>query len=238
MGSGRRRLWAVLAAAFGLAALAAAPGASAATTIGADVNQVHPNTYIGACGPTPANRPCTVVNLATNPARTLQAPCDGKVSAFRLNGVVTANTYRLRAVTDNGNGTWTPTATSSPPVSIQADGVNTYAASMPIKQGQYVGIDFMDSTAAGLRGIGAPGFNEAYFYSFPADGGIDTPGFDSAIYLYNADVECGGPSGQQPAGTQCKKKKKKKKGKKKSAAAAKKKKKKKGCKKKKKKKKK
>jgi hypothetical protein len=231
MGNGRRRLLAVLTSACGLVALTAAPGASAATTIGADVNQA--SNYLGACA-SPAAIPCTVVNVQTTPARTMQAPCDGTVVNFRLNGTVTVNTYRIRAVTDNGDGTWTPTATSSPPVAIQTDGVNTYAASMPIKQGQYVGIDFSGATAAGLRGFGGPGFLEKVFYMHTADGTPDTPFDDAAIYLYNADVECGTPAGTQPA-TKCKKKKKKK-GKKKSAAAAKKKKK--GCKKKKKKKKK
>jgi hypothetical protein len=232
---GRRALGGIAAGCL-VAAAWAAPATAQTTTIGADVNQVHPNTYTGACGgPNPANRPCTVVNLLTTPARTMQAQCDGTVTAFRLNGVVTANTYRLRAVTDNGNGTWTPTATSSPPVSIQADGVNNYTASMPIKQGQYVGIDFMDATAAGLKGIGAPGFNEAYFYAFPADGTSDTPAFDPAIYLYNADVTCG--SSTTPATKTCKKKKGKKKKKKDKSASPAKKKKKKGCGKKKKKKK-
>jgi hypothetical protein len=211
----------------GVMAAMVAPAAPAATTIGVDVNQAF--NYTGSCsgGMNPLNRPCTVVNLETTPARTMQSPCDGTVVRYRLNGVVSANTYRLRAVTDNGNGSYTPTATSTPPVSIISPGVNEYVASMPIKLGQFVGIDFMDSTAAGLRGFGGPGFLEAYFYTFPADGTPDTPtGEDAAIYLYDADVECGGPP---PAKTKCKKKKKK--GKKKSAAAAKKKKKKK-CKKK------
>ena len=135
--------------AVGACAIAATP-ASADTTIGVDVNQAH--NYTGACdgGGNPANRPCTVVNMITTPARTMQSPCDGTVTRFRLNGVPTANTYRLRAVTDNGNGTYTPTATSAPPVTIQTTGVNEFAASMPIKQGQYVGIDFMNNPVGGL----------------------------------------------------------------------------------------
>jgi hypothetical protein len=216
----------VLALAVALAALAVAP-AQADTTIGADVNQAF--TYTGACngGGIPANQPCAVVDLNTNPVRTMQAPCDGTVVRYRLNGIVTANTYRLRAVTNNGNGTYTPTATSAPPVTIQTTGVNEYAASMPIKQGQYVGIDFMNNPVAGLRGYSGPGFFEAVFYAFPADGGFatDTPPPDYDIYLYNADVACSGATGQ--TATKCKKKKKHR-----DASVAKKKK---GCKKKKKK---
>jgi hypothetical protein len=213
-----------------LAALLA-PAAEADTTIGVDVNQSF--NYTGACdgGGNPANRPCTVVNLQTTPARTMQAPCDGTVTRFRLNGIVAANTYRLRAVTDNGDGTWTPTATSTPPVTITTSGVNEYAASMPIKKGQYVGIDFMDNPMAGLRGFGGPGFYEAVFYAFPADGTPDTDTLpdDFAIYLYNADVACTTTPATTTAAKKCKKKKKKK-GKRSSAVAAKKKKK--GCKKK------
>lgn len=221
----RSRLAVLVLAAFTLAALTA-PSADAATTIGADVNQAF--NYTGACASMAAS-PCTVVNVQTTPARAMQAPCDGTVTRFRLNGIVTANAYRLRAVRDNGDGTWTPTATSAPPVTIDTAGVNEYAASMPIRQGQYVGIDFSGATVSGLRGFGGAGFLEKYFYMFPTDGTPDTPADDPAIYLYNADVECAAPAA--PAKKKCKKKKK---GKKKSAAAAKKKK---GCKKKRKKKK-
>jgi hypothetical protein len=219
----------VLVLAVALAALAVVP-AQADTTIGADVNQAH--SYTGACngGGNPANQPCTVANLITTPARTMQVPCDGTVTRFRLNGVPTANTYRLRAITNNGNGTYTPTATSAPPVTIQTPGVNEYAASMPIKQGQYVGIDFMNDTVGGLYGYHGAGFFEAVFYAFPADGGLatDTPPPDNDIYLYNADVACGSGQAAQNA-TKCTKKKKKKH---RDASVAKKKK---GCKKKKKK---
>jgi hypothetical protein len=198
-----------------VAGLAVAP-AQADTTIGADDNSA--TNYTGACngggGPagTPANRPCTVVNLTTAPARTMQAPCDGTVTRYRLNGIVTANTYRIRAVTNNGNATYTPTATSSPPVSIQTAGVNEYPSSMPIKQGQYVGIDFMNDIVGGLKGYsGGPGSGvfEAVLYAFPADGGTgtDTPSPDYDNYLYNADVAC---SVAAPTTTKCKKKKNKK----------------------------
>jgi hypothetical protein len=208
----------------GFCLVAAAPASAQTTTIGVDVNQA--SNYTGACASVAAT-PCTVVNVQATPARTMQAQCDGTVTSFRLNGIATANTYRIRAVTDNGDGTWTPTATSSPPVTIAADGVHTFTASMPIKQGQYVGIDFSGATVSGLRGFGGPGFLEQVFYQHTADGTPDTPFTDPAIYLYNADVQCGAPA------KKCKKKKKK--GKKKSASAAKKKKK--GCKKKRKKKK-
>lgn len=221
----RRHLIAIVAA----GCLVAGAPASAATTIGADVN--HSFGYTGSCsgGMNPLQRPCTYVNFAI-PDRTMVAPCDGTVVRFRLNGIPSTNTYRLRAVHDNLNGTFTPVATSSPPVTIPAPGVNEFSASMPIKQGDYVGLDFMDSDQPGVHGYyeGGAGIVGIYFYTFPADGTADAPTLtpEQSYYLYNADVECGTPA------TPAKKCKKKKKGKKKSAAAAKKKKK--GCKKKKK----
>jgi hypothetical protein len=213
-----------IALAVGACLLWAVPASAQTTTIGADVNQAF--NYTGACA-SMAAVPCTVVNVQTTPARTMQAPCDGTIVRFRLNGVPSVNTYRIRAVTDNNDGTWTPTATSSPPVTIATAGVSTYPASMPIKQGQHVGIDFSGASVSGLRGFGGPGYLEKVFYQHTADGTPDTPFDDFAIYLYNADVECGTPA----TAKKCKKKK----GKKKSSAAAKKKKK--GCKKKRKKKK-
>jgi hypothetical protein len=218
-----------------VALCALASSAAADTTIGADVNQ-SPATS-GTCGFDDSDsRPCLILDTGV-PGRTTASPCDGTVVAFRLNGHVTTNTFHLRVVRDNHDGTFTGTATSAP-VSIQAEGVNAYSTNLPISTGQYIGIDFADSTTDhSLRWVNAgPGVGavQHYFLAFPSDGGPappsgTEPGF---YYLYNADVACSTlttPPGQgQPAAQKCKKKKKKKN---RDASAAKKKK---GCKKKKK----
>jgi hypothetical protein len=225
MGRFGRRFTTALAGAFAMGALAA-PGARAETTVGVDVN--HGSNGIGACGAeSPANRPCVIFNTsggapaprgASNQVYPVRSPCDGTVVRYRLNGVPSVNTYRLRAVTDNGNGTYTGTAGTAP-VSIAVDGVNTYPASMPVKQGQFIGVDFQDSTVDALRWFyGGPGggFSSVVIYSFPADGGADTPNLsEDSVYLFNADVSCSTapPATNGPAATKCKKKKAKKKGK-------------------------
>ena len=200
----------LVAAAMGVGAFAAAP-ASADTTIGSDVNQ-SPGTS-GTCGfDDPSHRPCLILDTGV-PGRTTASPCDGRVVSFRLNGHVSLNTFHLRVVRDNHDGTFTGTATSAP-VTIGTEGVNTYSTSLPISAGQYIGIDFADSTADhSLRWVyGGPGAVQHYFLAFPSDGGAAAlsgtePGY---YYLYNADVACSSGGGQQNATTtpRCKKKKK------------------------------
>jgi hypothetical protein len=191
-----------------LAAFAVVP-AHADTTIGADVN--HSFNGTGACngGGNPLQRPCATVILSI-PSRTVRSPCDGTVTRYRMNGIPSPNTYRLRVVHDNQNGTYTPTATSSPPVSIATSGVNEFAASVPIKQGELVALDFMDSNTVAIHYYyeNNPGIQEAYFYTWPPDGTPDSPtGIETSYYLFNADVACG--TGGQNATTtkKCKKKK-------------------------------
>jgi hypothetical protein len=156
-------------------AVALAPASSADVTIGANVNQSTLNS--GTCGfGIPAERPCTFVT-STIPGQTMNAPCAGTVTRFRLNGFARpANHYRLRVVRRNADGSFTGTA-SSAPVAIASEGVNEYATNLPIAAGEQIGIDFLDSTEDhGLRWVGSsPGVGAAYFYAFPADGGSAFP---------------------------------------------------------------
>jgi hypothetical protein len=176
-----------------------APAASADQTIGADVTQMP--TTKGTCAPADAEiRPCVIVTTLL-PGRMLTSPCNGTITRFRLNGFVRPNNhYRLRVVHNNGNGTYTGTA-SSAQVAIQADGINEYATSLPIAAGEAIGIDFMDSTEDfGLRWVlTMPTNSDLVFHTFPADGTPSGPGEDDwAYYLFNADVQCQGEGG--PAG--------------------------------------
>jgi hypothetical protein len=213
-------------------AIAAAPAPAAEVTIGADVNG-HPGFQgQGTCAYTsPADRPCVIITTKL-PGRMLTAPCDGTVVRWRMNGIPSADTYAVRVVHRNTDGSYTGTSTSAP-VSITVDGVNPpYPTSLPIKQGDYVGIDFQNSSVdMKLRWVYSMGlYEELIFRPFPANNTVGaSPQFvDQSTYLFNADIACAEPS----AGAKCKTKKKKKH---KSVAAAAKKKKK-GCKKRKKKK--
>jgi hypothetical protein len=181
-------------------AMALAPASSADVTIGANVNTSTLNS--GTCGfGIPAERPCTFVT-STIPGQTMNAPCAGTVTRFRLNGFVRpANHYRLRVIRRNADGSFTGTA-SSAPVAIASEGVNEYATSLPIAAGEQIGIDFLDSTEEfGLRWVGSSGVGAAYFYAFPADGGSAFPtGPATFYYLFNADIACASASpGPAPA---------------------------------------
>ncbi len=178
--------------------LALAGAAAAEVTIGPDVS--GPFNRIGVCGGLdPANRPCTVMSTLL-PGRQAFAPCAGTVTRFRLNGVPTADTYRLRIVSGVGKWGFTGTGTSSPPVQIASEGVNEYPTSLRIAEGSYIGIDFQGSTAPGLRLFDDPGVTQYYFYAFPPDGGLAAPtGIESSYYLFNADVRCDG-EGANPGG--------------------------------------
>jgi hypothetical protein len=201
LGWGRgSRLAALTAGACLTIAVALAPASSADVTIGANVNTSTLNS--GTCGfGIPAERPCTFVT-STIPGQTMNAPCAGTVTRFRLNGFVRpANHYRLRVVRRNADGSFTGTA-SSAPVAIASEGVNEYATSLPIAAGEQIGIDFLDSTEEfGLRWVGSSGVGAAYFYAFPADGGSAFPtGPATFYYLFNADIACASASpGPAPA---------------------------------------
>lgn len=176
-------------------AVALAPASSADVTIGANVNTSTLNS--GTCGfGIPAERPCTFVT-STIPGQTMNAPCAGTVTRFRLNGFVRpANHYRLRVVRRNADGSFTGTA-SSAPVAIASEGVNEYATSLPIAAGEQIGIDFLDSTEDhGLRWVGpSSAVGAAYFYAFPTDGGSAFPtGSAPFYYLFNADIACASAS--------------------------------------------
>lgn len=173
-----------------LAAMLWAPVSSADSTIGAYVNQ-NPSTS-GTCGYKAAGeRPCLFVDTVI-PALATTAPCDGTVTRFRLNGLAKpSNHYRLRVVRQNADLSFTGTA-SSGPVTLTTDGVNEYVTSLPIAAGEYIGVDFEESTEQfGLRWVEQPATGAYFFNAFPADGGSALRTGSSTIsYLYNADVAC------------------------------------------------
>ncbi len=184
-------------------ALAGAATASGATvyTFGAEINQ-SPFTA-GTCGfEHSTERPCVFVNnTITSQAGLLPAPCDGTITRFRLNGIPhPGNSYALRVLDRNGDGSYTGTATSAP-VEIATEGINEYATSLPVSKGESIGVDFEGSTEEhGLFYVSEAGVSSAVLFAFPADG---TPAFADIpstgfYYLYDADVECA--TGSSPLG--------------------------------------
>jgi hypothetical protein len=204
--------------------------APADTTIGADVTTNAQSLARGTCqgGPGPGPPACVIVTNKPTPGITSTgvqelSPCDGTVTGFRINGVPTVNTYRLRVVQITGGTTGTAVS-SSAPVSLMVDGVNLFPAMLPIKAGNQIGLEWLNDVAFQSVRYRSPAESVASFLGGIPESGSATGTTGADEYLVNADIECGTPT--QP------KKCKKKKAKKKSAAAAKKKKK--GCKKKKK----
>ncbi len=174
--------------------------ASSATvyTFGAEINQ-SPITA-GTCGfEHSTERPCVFVdNTITSQAGLLTAPCNGTITRFRLNGIPhPGNSYALRVLDRNGDGSYTGTATSAP-VQIATEGINEYATSLPVLKGESIGIDFEGSTEEhGLFYVSESGVSSAVLFAFTADGtsafaSIPSTGF---YYLYDADVECAVGSG-------------------------------------------
>ncbi len=174
-----------------------APAAAQAeeVTIGANVDQITPES--GTCAfDNAAQRPCTIVtNIVLEGSRQLTSPCDGTVTRFRLNGIPRpANHYRLRVVRRNDDGSYTGTA-SSATVQIGSEGVNEYATNLPISKGELLGIDFTDSTEEhGLRWVGGLGVSAGVLYDFPEDGTPAEASINSVqfYYLFNGDITCAG----------------------------------------------
>jgi hypothetical protein len=210
-----------------LVGVAAAPGA---VTIGADVDTHGQTLARGTCQGIPIQSACVIVTNKPTPGITsgvqMLSPCDGTVTGFRINGVPTANTYRLRVVQISGETTATAVS-SSAPVSLTLDGVNPFPANLPIRAGNQIGLEWLNDAAfQSVRYRGPAESVTSFLGGIPESGSATGSEGSGDEYLFNADVECGTPAPK-------KKCKKKAKGKKKSGAA---KKKKKGCKKRKKKK--
>jgi hypothetical protein len=203
----------------------AAP-ALADTTIGSNVNGT-PATA-GTCFGNPTFA-CVVVPISLPSGAQLTSTCEGTVTRFRINGVPTANTYRLRIV--HLSGTTATAVSASSAVSLSVDGVNTFPVSLPIHTGDQFGLDFNHGTVANSVRYRQPGTDYLYKDGIPDSGSGASTGTDNFLeYLFNADVACSSGGGQQSATTTTPKCKKKKKKHKRDASAAKKKK---GCKKKK-----
>ncbi len=90
-----------------MSALTLAAPAAAVVTIGANVTDTSNTAFVG-CVPS-----CTFMALADDPAQQMQAPCAGTVTTWRVNATASDLTFRLRVIRDNGDGTYTSTASSA-----------------------------------------------------------------------------------------------------------------------------
>ena len=175
---------------------------AAAVTIGANVNDTS-NT--GTVGCVPA---CTFQDTADVPAQTMNAPCTGTITTWRVN-VATSATYSLRIIRDNLDGTETTTA-SSAAQTPGAAGVAAFTTSIPIAAGEFIGVDIPPGGTILARM--APGVSGNVFRPPLTDGMPEAPVVLGApdTALVNADVDCpspsAGPTGERAAAlAKCKK---------------------------------
>jgi hypothetical protein len=121
----------------GLAALAVAAGASAATiSIGANFStpelEAQPCVAAGGCG---------LVSLdATAPATSMVSSVEGFVTSWRLGGANAMSGFWIDAVGQEANGSFTSTATSDP-VTTVGNPIETFATRLLIHAGEYVEVN-------------------------------------------------------------------------------------------------
>lgn len=165
-----------------LLALAGAGQAQAATTIGNDL-VATPNTPLNCSG-----QPCTFVQRAL-PGRQLTSPIDGVIVRWRIKiaaGSV-AQPVNLRVV--RGTGAASTGAGMSSAASLPATaGIHTFETRLPIKSGDFVGIDGGSSNLNAFSGAGGASMDSwgPRLGEGETRAGAASPSFQ---LLMNADVE-------------------------------------------------
>ena len=148
-----------------------------------------------------------------SPAQQMRAPCAGTVTTWRVNIAAQNDTFRLRVIRDNGDGTFTSTASSAFQTASALPGVVVFPTSVPIATGEYLGVDLSDPGAILARNL----FGNSLFKPPLVDGTPQAVNGDASVVpLVNADVACSapavpaGPTGQRAAALKkCKKKRSK-----------------------------
>jgi PASTA domain-containing protein/IPT/TIG domain-containing protein len=128
--------------AFSLPLLAAATAAAAPVTIGPPLATTAFNTV------TCANPGCTETHLTLTGGALTTSPVDGTIVSWSLKGASATPGYALHVETRSGKSL-TGVATSAT-VTPAGSGLETFATSMPIKQGQTVGVTFPTGSGIGV----------------------------------------------------------------------------------------
>jgi uncharacterized repeat protein (TIGR01451 family) len=163
-----------------LAALVPCGGARAATTVGSDLTKAATATV---CGPAVS---CTYfTGDATTGAPAAVAPFDGVVVRWRVKSATAATGTRLRALRPAGAGKYV-SAGLDDPHALQI-GTNAFAARLPVKAGDVIGID--DSSSAKIFASPVP--TAAYYFQPLGAGSVaQAPAKQSSReLLLSADIE-------------------------------------------------
>jgi hypothetical protein len=167
----------VLVGAGALAAPGGAAGAAETTTIGNPLDHTQ-NFALGAC---PAG--CTGVQVSqTAGGPSLTSPVNGTVTQWAVRSVQMGATYRLRILRPVGGLSYAfaGSSTVSPAVPDAMDVARTYTASVPIQQGDRVGLESLSGPGVPLH-TGPPATLSDTWAYFP------TPAGDGSTQLFIAD---------------------------------------------------
>jgi hypothetical protein len=187
----RRHLCWVLAALAAGAAFAVPPAsASAAVTLGSTL-QTEPNGNM-TCSNAVNDRGCLAVNGAL-PGGQLVAPFDGVIVRWRvrLGAGTEAQTIRIRVLKPVGADSFTAISSSALESVPAGAGTYAFAAQLPIRSGEEVGIEAGEGTNLVVRAP-LPGAEVLFYNPSPADGADTGPPPATATdaeETFNVDVE-------------------------------------------------
>ena len=186
---GRRAAWIAIPLAAALLACCA-PTAGAAVTLGSALGIDPPNSP----GCTPGD--CTVATTIL-PGRTVLSPVDGLLTTWRIrydnSAGVSARARVIRRISEGEHLGVNSSATQLLPVhGLSSYSTETFQTSLPIRTGDFVGLD-LDGSGTNSIGLGAtaPFTTASQVWQPPlTDGGISGMSALSNTELgYNADVE-------------------------------------------------
>lgn len=131
----RAAILAVLAAILGLTI---GPGtAVAANTVTVGASLAEPPLQVSECS---FEAGCGLAILdGLGPSSGAVAPFDGTVTAWRLGGASATPGYTISTLRENGDGSFTVTATEAP-VTPAGDPVETFPAHLPVRQGEFIAV--------------------------------------------------------------------------------------------------
>jgi hypothetical protein len=172
----------------GALALVAPAMASAAVTVGANLDNTpqHQNT---CAGPTPdPMKPSCGLAVLTEGGLSQAVPSDGVVTRWRVKGA--SGPMKFRVIRPQSNGDYL--LVSSGPIETPANtGVVTFDTQQPIQAGDYIGLELESATATlGVDTGESPSSTSASAFAPTPDGSTATPQLSPGARGYlNADIE-------------------------------------------------
>jgi hypothetical protein len=160
-------------------ALFVAPGAGAASiTLGANLSDPFPISNLCGSG-------CTVAYFSlVDPGGLPASPIDGTITSWSVKGASATPGFALRTLTRSATS-FTGVATSAPQTP-PTKGIETFAVAMPIRKGEYLGINIPPGANLGQREEG--GFH-AYFQPALADGATQVAAEYPGELAFSAQVQ-------------------------------------------------